>query len=91
VYDFEAFDQPNTIEWFKVKNIETRTADRDYIVEHILEWQMYLRFLMGKRGKTNKENGRYSAKANIQRLQRKGSTNVYFPRFGRQVEAIYER
>lgn len=56
MYDFEAFDQPNTIEWFKVKNIETRTADRDYIVEHILEWQMYLRFLMGKKGKTNKEN-----------------------------------
>ena len=56
MYDFEEISQPNTAEWFKVKNIEKRIADRDYVVEHILEWQMYLRFLTGKKGKTNKEN-----------------------------------
>lgn len=39
-----------------MKNIEKRVDDREYVVEHILEWQMYLRFLQGKKGRTNKEN-----------------------------------
>lgn len=43
-------------EWYKLKNIKTRVAGRDYAVEHILEWQMLLRFFEGKKAKTNAEN-----------------------------------
>jgi len=39
-----------------LENVKKRVDKRDYEVEHILEWQMLLRFLMGKKGKTNKEN-----------------------------------
>ncbi|KAH8730570.1 hypothetical protein GQ44DRAFT_756449 [Phaeosphaeriaceae sp. PMI808] len=56
VYDFEDYDQPNTKEWYTIKNIENRVAGRSYAVEHILEWQMLLRFFEGKKAKTNAEN-----------------------------------
>lgn len=56
VYDYADYDQPNTKEWFQLKNIEGRTQDRDYVVDHILPWDMYPRFLMGQKGKTNKQN-----------------------------------
>lgn len=57
MYDFEDYSNPNKDTWFKVKNIETRVgAPREYAVEHILEWQMLVKFLTGEVGKTNKQN-----------------------------------